>query len=679
MTAIWRCAALALVLAAMWASPYALPIQEGRDGAGWYLVFALSSGLTVLLLWSLLQDLPKVASRRGGPGRLPWLVTGLVGIALILLDWKRWPSTAAFLNDWGPPLLQSAVASVHHAELVQLGVGLALPALVVLASDIIGRSDNVLRAPLRYWVTGVALFLAVTPPALSYAKFGQFVAFVVGCWAVWTRALTALEQRYPARRWRIRLVALLLCVPPLLVQDDRLVALGIRHMELFRLQVCLTFAAMGLLVVVLSLSGGDLLAWVTRRSTSTRVRMLAVGLACAGVTFLIADLDVRMSSASDSGKVLSHAMSVQLKLALVGVVAWAFSAAMSKRLAQSLEQSVRAISEVGRGNLDVVLDASGRDDVAEVARSFNQMVALLKEAEFLEKINADLRSRSAALTQALKALQSAQADLVRSERMASVATLVKGIAHELNNPINYIAGNMAPLRRYCDFITGVAGKLADGRPRGPDELRALLQLTDKKDLPFVSEDLGRLTGDIAEGARRAQLIVMDLQSLTSAAQRGIERVDLHRVVQQTVSLFGARLRPGVRLEPVLSPVPAVTAYAGQIEQVFVNLTDNALRAIGGSGKVRIQVGAEENWALVKVTDDGPGMTAEVKAQAFEPFFTTRAAGDGSGLGLAIVASIVRTHGGTVTLKSDPGAGTEVEVRLPLTNELTPGVSPSATG
>ena len=228
---------------------------------------------------------------------------------------------------------------------------------------------------------------------------------------------------------------------------------------------------------------------------------------------------------------------------------------------------------------------------------------------------------------------------------------------------------MAPLHRYGEFLTRVATTLSDGRARGADEVREVTRLADKKDLAFVSEDLARLTSDISEGARRAQLIVTDLQSLTSAAQRGIERVDLHRIVRQTISLLKPRIPQGVTLDAELTPVSNLPARAGQLEQVLVNLTDNALHAVGEKGSVRIFVGTEQRQAIVRVTDDGSGMTADVQRQALEPFFTTRPAGEGSGLGLAIVASIVRGHQGTVTLASEPGKGTEVELRLPLEVDL----------
>ena len=210
----------------------------------------------------------------------------------------------------------------------------------------------------------------------------------------------------------------------------------------------------------------------------------------------------------------------------------------------------------------------------------------------------------------------------------------------------------------------MAAELSDGRARSSDELRALTHLNEKKDLKFVTDDLSRLTADISEGARRAQLIIMDLQNLTSAAQRGVEQVDLHVVARQTLSLLEPRRPPGVRLQTKLEDTPTVTARAGQLEQVLINLTDNALRAVREEGTVTLHVGTEDGEVFLRVADDGPGMSESVKQQALEPFFTTRPAGEGSGLGLAIVASIVRAHQGRLTLTSETGGGTTVEVRLP---------------
>jgi two-component system NtrC family sensor kinase len=264
-----------------------------------------------------------------------------------------------------------------------------------------------------------------------------------------------------------------------------------------------------------------------------------------------------------------------------------------------------------------------------------------------------------------RSLAAAQADLVRAERMASVATLVKGIAHELNNPINYIAGNIPPLERYVRFVTEAATQLGDGSVRSAAQIAAIVQLDPRRDLAFVAADLKALTQDIAEGARRAKLIVGDLQSLTSGSNRAIEEVDLGRVIEQTHSLFAARLPPGVTLAMDITQGPPMRARAGQLEQVMVNLVDNAIRAVKASGRVEMKLVRDGAIAVLSVRDDGSGMTDEERQHACEPFFTTRSAGEGSGLGLAIVAQIVEGHGGVLVLESAPGKGTTVTLRLPL--------------
>jgi signal transduction histidine kinase len=287
----------------------------------------------------------------------------------------------------------------------------------------------------------------------------------------------------------------------------------------------------------------------------------------------------------------------------------------------------------------------------------------------MQRMNEDLQKRTSQLQETLGALRNAQADLVRAERMASVATLVRGIAHELNNPIGFIEGNMAVLRRYCDFITRAATALADGEARSAEAIRELTQLSPKKDLAFVARDLAKMTEDISEGARRAKLIISDLQGLT-ASQRSVEQVDLHRAVRQSVTLLSPRLPPGVQIESELEPVPSITARAGQVEQVLVNLLDNAIRAVGQKGTIRVRTAHDERSVILSVRDDGGGMSDTVRQRATEPFFTTRAPGEGSGLGLAIVASIIRAHRGTLDIKSAPGAGTEILIRLPAVTDTT---------
>jgi signal transduction histidine kinase len=656
---------------ALWVAPHTFPFAEARHraAAGWYVALALCILWPLVLVWNVVEELPQFEAKRKAKWPWPWWLTLVVGIALAGVSWIVWPSLCFWCVHWDT---FSSVNRVHHVALVEGGIALALPSAVVLASGALGRPVDVRRTPLHRWSAAVAGFLFVSPPFLLLAKSSQLILYALAILTMWVRELPSLEEKSPLGRTRVRIAAIALgsitLLPVFLFSGPLLSLVRERLLPIVHVGALVVVAGGGLSFVGLCMSAADGLAWAMRGAPSVRARMLVLGLSSAGLAFALAGVYVPISVVGQDEP--SLVLTLVGKLVCLGFIVAVFSATLSRKFARSLEQSVRAIAEIRRGNLEVTLDDSGKDEVAAVARSFNQLIAVLREAEFLEKINADLRARSAQLATTLEALQTAQADLVRSERMASVAVLVKGIAHELNNPINYIAGNIAPLRRYCEFLTAAATELSDGRARTPAELRRLTHLTEKKDLSFVAEDLSRLTDDIGEGARRAHLIISDLQSLTMAAQRDLEQVDLHRVVRQTISLLDPGVPPGVRLEAELKSVSALTARAGQLEQVLVNLTDNALRAVGNKGTVRIYVGEAARQAVVKVSDDGSGMSTEVKRQAFDPFFTTRPPGEGSGLGLAIVASIVRAHRGTVTLTSEPGKGTEVELRFPLHSDLS---------
>ena len=412
---------------------------------------------------------------------------------------------------------------------------------------------------------------------------------------------------------------------------------------------------------VIAATVGDLATAATARASSVKVRLFVMGIVAVAAGAVLHRLDFAFDVEGAPFEVQTGVTLIGNFIVVTSLVT-IFGATLARTISRSLERSAQALARIRSGDLAVRLDQSGNDELAQVARSINQMAEQLKETAFLERINAELQSRHEQLT-------AASAELVRSERMASVASLVKGIAHELNNPINYIAGNITPLQRYCEFLSKLAAQLSDGKARPREELEALTRLTEKKDLRFVTEDLARLTADIGEGARRARLIISDLQSLTSAAQRSVETVDLGRVVTQTVSLLGPRLPPGVRLETDVEAVQPIAARAGQLEQVMINLVDNAVRAVGDHGTVRIALRRGDGRALLQVADDGCGMSDDVKHQAFEPFFTTRSAGEGSGLGLAIVASIVRAHRGAIALESAPGQGSRFDITLPLETGL----------
>jgi signal transduction histidine kinase len=506
--------------------------------------------------------------------------------------------------------------------------------------------------------------LQLGPPFL---EFSGVVPILISTMVFFRQLLATLEFHHPSMRGRavIRFggsVAAAASWLALKLVHSSVDTLAGRCAPLFGA----SFIALAAYVVAATL--GDLAVTATARASSVRVRLFVMGVVAVASGAVLHRLDFAFSIGGAPPEVQAGVTLFGNFIVVTSLVT-IFGATLATTISRSLERSAKGLEQIRAGNLDVRLDESGNDELAQVARAINHVAAELKETAFLERINAELHSRHTQLTIALQEVQDARVEQVRSERMASVAGLVKGIAHELNNPINYIAGNIGPLQRYTEFLGRLATELADGRSRSTAELEALTRLSDRKDLKFVTEDLARLTADIGEGARRARLIISDLQGLTSAAQRGVEQVDLQRVVTQTVSLLSPTLPPGVKLLTEVEPVTPIAARAGQIEQVMICLVDNAVRAVGDHGTVRIALSEREGRALLQVADDGCGMSEDVKRQAFEPFFTTRSAGEGSGLGLAIVANIVRGHRGAISLESAPGRGSRFDVMLPLETGL----------
>jgi signal transduction histidine kinase len=204
------------------------------------------------------------------------------------------------------------------------------------------------------------------------------------------------------------------------------------------------------------------------------------------------------------------------------------------------------------------------------------------------------------------------------------------------------------------YVEGTAQRL-----RKPDGLGGDAALL----LAKAAQRLSASGRDVEESARRASLVLADLNAISATPLRALEGVDLFRVIERSV-----RLTPrsaDVHVQCDLEPVPAFTARAGELEQVVVNLIQNAFDAVAPAGVVLVTLRVTGKSVLLEVEDDGPGMTPDVLAHATEPFFTTKPRGEGNGLGLAIVSSIVASHEGDLRIVSAPGSGTRVAVTLPL--------------
>lgn len=266
----------------------------------------------------------------------------------------------------------------------------------------------------------------------------------------------------------------------------------------------------------------------------------------------------------------------------------------------------------------------------------------------------ELRRAYQALNAAHAELKQAQQQLVQSEKMASLGRLVAGVAHELNNPISFVYGNVHTLARYRERLDTYLRAIHGGADTAERErLRKDLRI-DK-----LVGDLGPLIDGTLEGAVRVSDIVKNLRRLSFSSQGEPERLDLAGIVA-TAAHWAARGRE--RAAPVDCDPPAgLTAlgHAGQLHQVVVNLVENALDAVGArrDGRVRITAGrGDDGMAWVTVEDNGPGIPDDHLLKVFDPFFTTKAVGQGTGLGLWISYGIIRDHGGVLTVETLPPPG-----------------------
>jgi two-component system, NtrC family, sensor kinase len=315
-------------------------------------------------------------------------------------------------------------------------------------------------------------------------------------------------------------------------------------------------------------------------------------------------------------------------------------------------------------------------------------------AELEEKkagLEANVAARTAELTRTLEELKRTQATLIHGERLASIGELVAGVAHEINNPLNAIAGAAVPLAELAPELREVLGAYREAEAELPPARRAALEkLRTRLDLDASLDDLVGISTVIRRAVDRSVKIVQNLRSFSRASGED-SPADLHAGIEETLMLLAPRLRAsGVELVRKLGDLPPVVCRAGEMNQVFMNLLVNALQALEGTTAgagapppvITVETWVEDETAVVAVSDNGPGVPSGLETRIFDPFFTTKPRGQGTGLGLSISTDIARRHGGSLSLEAPGpgGAGARFVCRLPLGRRSPPSkpmVEPTA--
>ena len=291
----------------------------------------------------------------------------------------------------------------------------------------------------------------------------------------------------------------------------------------------------------------------------------------------------------------------------------------------------------------------------------------------LSEQNKLLQEAARAEHQAHEALKSAQAQLVQNEKLASLGQLVAGVAHEINNPLSFVMNNVTILQRnfiaLCELLQLYKGA-AEKLDPASDLAGAIKEHCERIDLPYTLSNLAEVLERSRVGLRRIKQIVADLRDFARLDESGLKAVDLNAGIRTTANIMMTKAREKeIHLEMELGQMPMVTCYPAKINQVVLNLLDNAIDACPNGGKVTIQTAASGDRARIDVTDTGCGIDPAIQSRIFDPFFTTKPIGKGTGLGLSISYGIVNEHQGTIEVDSCPGRGSHFTVRLPIAGPL----------
>lgn len=336
---------------------------------------------------------------------------------------------------------------------------------------------------------------------------------------------------------------------------------------------------------------------------------------------------------------------------------------MHSLLERQRQRYLKEDCNVPQAFLDAVSQAY---EQADKERHFIEHSLELMSSELNER-NDELRNKLAEQVGLVKSLEEAHAQLLQSEKMASIGQLAAGVAHEINNPIGFVQSNLGTLDNYLkdvfrilDAYQEVEKLLADN-----ELIHNLGKLKQQLDLNYLKEDIPNLLRESKEGILRVSKIVQDLKDFSHVDATEWQWADLHVGLDSTLNIVWNELKYKADVSKEYGDIPEVECLLSQLNQVFMNLLVNAAQAIEEHGTITLRTGAEDDYIFVEIADTGKGMSMEEQKHIFEPFYTTKPVGKGTGLGLSMAYNIVKKHHGDIKVQSEVGKGTRFRIQIPI--------------